>query len=46
VSNDEIELRSPLPEDLRSALVRAAEGAVLPDDPDPLETLGFYRVEA
>ena len=46
VSNDEIELRSPLPEDLRSALVRAADGAVAPDDPDPLETLGFYRVEA
>ena len=46
VSNAEIELRSPLPEDLRSALVRAADGAVPPDAPDPLDTLGFYRVES
>ncbi len=46
VSNDEVELRSPLPEDLRSALIRAADGAVPADTPDPLETLGFYRVES
>jgi 23S rRNA pseudouridine1911/1915/1917 synthase len=45
-TNSEIELRSPLPEDLRSALVRAADGAVSPADADPLETLGFYRVES
>lgn len=45
-TNAEIELRSALPEDLRSALVRAADGAVAPDDADPLETLGFYRVES
>jgi 23S rRNA pseudouridine1911/1915/1917 synthase len=45
-TNAEIELRSPLPEDLRSALVRAADGAVPEDAPDPLETLGFYRVES
>lgn len=45
-TNAEIELRSPLPEDLRSALIRAADGALSADAPDPLETLGFYRVEA
>jgi 23S rRNA pseudouridine1911/1915/1917 synthase len=45
-TNAEIELRSPLPEDLRSAIVRAADGAVRPEDADPLETLGFYRVES
>lgn len=45
-TNAEIELRSPLPEDLRSALIRASDGALPEDAPDPLETLGFYRVEA
>jgi 23S rRNA pseudouridine1911/1915/1917 synthase len=45
-TNAEIELRSPLPEDLRSALIRAADGALPENAPDPLETLGFYRIEA
>ena len=46
VTNDEVELRSPLPEDLRTALIRAADGVVPEDTADPLETLGFFRVDA
>lgn len=46
VTNAEIELRSPLPEDLRSALVRVADGVVPLGAPDPLESLGFYNVES
>jgi 23S rRNA pseudouridine1911/1915/1917 synthase len=45
VSNEEIELRSPLPEDLRTALIRASDGVLAPDAQDPLQLLGFYRVE-
>ena len=40
----ETELRSPLPDDLRASLVRAAAGAVSATDADPLDTLGFFRV--
>jgi 23S rRNA pseudouridine1911/1915/1917 synthase len=40
----EVELRSPLPGDLRASLVRAAGGAVAETDGDPLTTLGFYRL--
>jgi 23S rRNA pseudouridine1911/1915/1917 synthase len=43
VTGDPIELRSPLPEDLRASLVRAASGALVETDPDPLTTLGFFR---
>jgi 23S rRNA pseudouridine1911/1915/1917 synthase len=43
VSGAPMDIRSPLPEDLRSALVRAAEGTIPADHPDPLELLGFYR---
>jgi 23S rRNA pseudouridine1911/1915/1917 synthase len=46
VSGAEIDVRSPLPEDLRTALVRVADGALPPDISDPLESLGFYRIEA
>jgi 23S rRNA pseudouridine1911/1915/1917 synthase len=46
VTGAEIDVRSPLPEDLRIALVRVADGALPPDIPDPLESLGFYRIEA
>lgn len=46
VTNEEIELRSALPEDLRAALVRVSDGLLPPDAPDPLESLGFYRTEA
>ena len=47
VSEKEIDIRSPLPEDLRRALAAAAQGS-LPDDAfagdlDPLEYFGFYR---
>ena len=45
VSGEEVDIRSPLPEDLRIALVRAAEGAIPPDTANPLDFLGFYRVE-
>lgn len=45
VSNVEIDLRSPLPADLRAALVRVADGVVPADAPNPLELLGFYRVQ-
>jgi 23S rRNA pseudouridine1911/1915/1917 synthase len=39
----EIELRSPLPEDLRAGLIRVADGAIPGDTPDPLELLGFFK---
>jgi 23S rRNA pseudouridine1911/1915/1917 synthase len=44
VSGAPIEVRSPLPEDLRRSLMRAADGAIPADATDPLELLGFYRV--
>ncbi len=44
VTGAEIELRSPLPEDLRASLVRVAEGTVPQDVKDPLDDLGFYRL--
>jgi 23S rRNA pseudouridine1911/1915/1917 synthase len=48
VSGQEIDIRSPLPEDLRRALAATAQGS-LPDDAfagdlDPLEYFGFYRL--
>jgi 23S rRNA pseudouridine1911/1915/1917 synthase len=45
VTGAEIDIRSPLPDDLRTALVRVADGAIPSDLPDPLEFLGFFRVE-
>jgi 23S rRNA pseudouridine1911/1915/1917 synthase len=47
-SGKEIDIRSPLPEDLRRALAATAQGS-LPDDAlagdlDPLEYFGFYRL--
>lgn len=39
----EIELRSPLPEDLRAALIRVADGDIPSDTPDPLDLLGFFK---
>ncbi|MGH7636302.1 MAG: RluA family pseudouridine synthase [Gemmatimonadaceae bacterium] len=41
-SGKEIEIRSPLPEDLRRALIHIADGAISRDTQDPLELLGFY----
>ena len=48
VTGKEIDIRSPLPEDLRRALAATAQGS-LPDDVfagdlDPLEYFGFYRL--
>lgn len=44
-SGAEIELRSALPEDLRGALIRVADGAIPSDAPDPLELLGFFKTQ-
>ena len=46
VSGVEVDLRSPLPEDLRGALIRAADGALPNDLPDPLDHLGFFRTDS
>lgn len=45
VSGDTLDLRSPLPEDLRKSLVAAADDTSSEwfAHPDPLEYLGFYR---
>ncbi len=43
VSGIEIELRSPLPDDLRTSLATVAGEADWFAHPDPLEYLGFYR---
>lgn len=44
VSGKQIELRSPLPDDLRTALIRASDGSIPPDTADPLDALGFYSI--
>lgn len=44
VTGDSVDLRSPLPPDLREALYRAADGDLPADHPDPLDLLGFYRI--
>lgn len=43
VTSDELDLRSPLPGDLRPSLGAASEMADLIAHPNPLEYLGFYR---
>ncbi len=43
VTGAAIDLRSPLPEDLKSSLAKAAEDPSLFAHPDPLEYFGFYR---
>ena len=43
VTGVEIDLRSPLPEDLRAALIKVGEGDIPADTRDPLEHLGFYK---
>jgi 23S rRNA pseudouridine1911/1915/1917 synthase len=45
VSGAVIDIRSPLPEDLRAALVRISDGTLGPDVANPLEALGFYTME-
>jgi len=39
-----MDIRSPLPEDLRRAIIRVADGAIPAESSDPLEELGFYRI--
>jgi 23S rRNA pseudouridine1911/1915/1917 synthase len=45
VSGALVELRAPLPDDLRTALAAAAGPDVDTGDLDPLEYFGFYRVD-
>ena len=40
-----IELRSPLPEDLRASLTAIAHMPELDDHPDPLDALGFFNAD-
>jgi 23S rRNA pseudouridine1911/1915/1917 synthase len=46
VSGELLDFRSGLPEDLRQSLITASDMADLIAHPDPLEYLGFYRVDA
>ena len=43
VSGVSIDLRAPLPDDLRGSLVAAARDPSLATHPDPLDHFGFYR---
>ncbi len=45
VTGELLDFRSKLPEDLRQSLIAASEMADLIAHPDPLEYLGFYRVD-
>ena len=45
VTGELLDFRSRLPEDLRESLLAASEMADLIAHPDPLEYLGFYRVD-
>src|SRR5690242_7434039 len=42
VSGEPLDLRAPLPDDLRASLARMAADPALADVPDPLATFGFY----
>jgi 23S rRNA pseudouridine1911/1915/1917 synthase len=42
VTNADLDLRSPLPTDLRTALAQVARDATLLTLPDPLDAFGFY----
>ena len=42
VTGEKIDIRSPLPEDLRTALIRVADGSIAPETPDPLAEIGFF----
>jgi 23S rRNA pseudouridine1911/1915/1917 synthase len=46
VSRQEMELRSPLPDDLRHSLSLAAGNDASPAGTDPLEHFGFYRLRS
>ena len=41
-----LELRSPLPADLRASLLAVARLPALADHPDPLDALGFFHTDA
>ena len=43
VSGESIDLRAPLPDDLRRSMAAAANDRSLEDHPDPLDHFGFYR---
>jgi 23S rRNA pseudouridine1911/1915/1917 synthase len=43
VTGKPLDFRSPLPPDLRHSLTVIAGEHAIPDDPDPLTTLGFYE---
>jgi 23S rRNA pseudouridine1911/1915/1917 synthase len=45
VSGETIDLRSPLPEELRGALATVAGSSLSPAIADRLEFFGFYRVD-
>ncbi|HEX6535371.1 MAG TPA: RluA family pseudouridine synthase [Gemmatimonadaceae bacterium] len=45
VTGAPIDLRSPLPEDLRRSLAAAAGSDELLSHPDPLDVFGFYRLD-
>ena len=46
VTSTELDLRSPLPDDLRRALAQVARDDTLLTHPDPLDVYGFYRTDA
>ena len=46
VTGARIELRSPLPEDLKRSLAAAADSSELLERPDPLSDFGFYRFDS
>ena len=43
ISGASIDLRAPLPDDLRRSIAAAANDRSLEDHPDPLDHFGFYR---
>jgi 23S rRNA pseudouridine1911/1915/1917 synthase len=45
VSGELVDVRSPLPEDLRVSLAAVAEQDDLPSHPDPLDDFGFYDLD-
>jgi 23S rRNA pseudouridine1911/1915/1917 synthase len=45
VTGASLELRSPLPADLRASLLAVARMPSLHDHPDPLDALGFYNAD-
>lgn len=46
ITGARLELRSPLPADLRASLLAVARMPALADHPDPLDALGFYHTDA